>query len=99
MAKCREEEGSNASSSAVCAGSGALICSREDFDILNQQLSLGSAAETLQRKGSVETFPCVGGTSWSGPSSCGTAGKVGVVTARVCSEGSAGSKLPVPFCS
>lgn len=44
----------------------------------------------------METFPCVGGTSWSGPSSHGTAGKVCVVLAGVFGEGCAGSKLPVP---
>lgn len=51
-----------------------------------------------QRKGAVETFHSVGGTSWSGPGSCGAAGKVCVVLAHVFREGSAGSKLPVPSC-
>lgn len=54
MAKARKWEDTNASPSEVYAANGALISSKEDFDILNQQLSHGSAAEALQRKITVE---------------------------------------------
>lgn len=70
MARARKQD---ASSSAVCAKSGAygVISRGEDLNILNHQFSLGSAAETLQRKGTVEAFTCVGGSSWSGPPAVG----------------------------
>lgn len=55
MAKARKWEETNASSGEVYAANCALISSREDFDILNQQLIHGSAAETLQKKRTVET--------------------------------------------
>lgn len=95
MAKARKWEETNASSSEVYAASGALISSREDFDILNQQLSHASAVETLQRKITVEICLMLVVLPGQGPaSSCRTAGKVCVVLAHVFSEGSAGSKLP-----
>lgn len=56
MAKARKWKETSASSSEEYAGSGALIFSREDFDILNQRLSHDSAGETLQRVRAVETF-------------------------------------------
>lgn len=75
MAKARKWEETNASSSEVCAASGALISSREDFDILNQQLSHGSATEALQRKRTVETCPVLVVRPGQGPAAVGLQGK------------------------
>lgn len=75
MAKARKWKETSASSSEEYAASGALIFSREDFDILNQQLSHGSAAEALQRKGTVETCLVLMVPPGQGPAAVGLQGK------------------------
>lgn len=74
MSKARKWEETNASSSEVYAVSGALISSREDFDILNQQLSHSSAAETLQRKRTVGTCLVLVAPPGQGPAAVGLQG-------------------------
>lgn len=96
MARARKQDASSSAVRAKCGAYG-VISRREDLNILNHQFSHGSAAETLQRKGTVEAFTCVGGSSWSGPPAVGLRGKF-VWRLPVFSEWSAGSKLPVPSC-
>lgn len=75
MAKARKWEETNASSSEVYSASGALISSREEFDILNQQLSHGTAAETLQGKITVEICLVLVVPPGQGPAAVGLQGR------------------------
>lgn len=75
MARARKQEETNASSNAVYAESGALVSSREGFDFLNQQVSHGSAAETLLRKGTVEISLVLMVPPGQGPEAVGLQGK------------------------